>query len=565
MFDFLRRLQLKRKGLSCGRTRRKQSDNALIQLLWENPWIKALIFVGFLMGMTFLILSKPSAQTVFDYEGEGYRAVLLAAVIFLAALAQFYLNHPGNFQENGRVVLVFGSILVHVGLVSFAIRLVDGNAALDMNYLFLLAPIAFAPMLLSVLLGRNLGIFAAVCVTLFGALMVTPEYVLSFVVVSLIVSVTGVYVTNQIRRRSRLIRAGFYTGFVVLLLGFALGFIDMPALDGPAEVEWRAFGLRCLMPIGVGVATATLIGGILPMIESMFRITTSISWLELSDLNHPLLRRMTLEAPGTYHHSLVVANLAEAAAEAIGSNATMCRVCSYFHDIGKLIKPEYCIENIGEGENPHDDLTPNMSVLIIMSHVKDGVDLAIKHKLNNAIIDVIEEHHGTSLVYFFYRRALDQKEEIERLVTEGKANEEDMPEVDEESFRYPGPKPSTRESGIISLADAVEGASRTLQKPTPLKIEQLVDEIVRSRVRDAQLDECDLTLHELAEIKKSFCATLRSMLHNRITYPKETSEVEDQKKLERRSQGKAIEEKKKKAQPREEETEKQVARSGKAV
>jgi hypothetical protein len=198
--------------------------------------------------------------------------------------------------------------------------------------------------------------------------------------------------------------------------------------------------------------------------------------------------------------------------------------------------------------------------------VKDGVDMAIKHKLNNAIIDVIEEHHGTSLVYFFYRRALDQKEEAERLVAEGKANPEDVPEVDEESYRYPGPKPSTRESGVISLADAVEGASRTLQKPTPQKIEQMVDEIVRSRVRDGQLDECDLTLHELAEVKKSFCATLRSMLHNRISYPKEKTEVDDQKKEDRRSQGKAIEdEKRKKSSPRDAEAAKQVAGSGKAV
>jgi membrane-associated HD superfamily phosphohydrolase len=193
------------------------------------------------------------------------------------------------------------------------------------------------------------------------------------------------------------------------------------------------------------------------------------------------------------------------------------------------------------------------------------VDLAIKHKLNNAIIDVIEEHHGTSLVYYFYRRALDQREEVERLVAEGKANPEDLPEVDEKNFRYPGPKPSTRESGIVSLADAVEGASRTLQKPTPLKIEQLVDEIVLSRVRDGQLDECELTLNEITEVKRSFCTTLRSMMHNRIGYPKESVQEEEQKKEDRRIQGMAIEERKRKSQSREAEGERQVAGSGKAV
>jgi putative nucleotidyltransferase with HDIG domain len=238
-------------------------------------------------------------------------------------------------------------------------------------------------------------------------------------------------------------------------------------------------------------------------------MTTDISWLEQADLNHPLMRRLSIEAPGTYHHSLVLANLSEAAAEAIGANASMCRVCSYFHDIGKLAKPEYFIENMSPDENPHDDLTARMSAL------------ALKHRLNSRIIDVIEQHHGNSLVYYFYRRALDQKKEIIRLVEQDKAREDDVPDVTEEGFRYPGPKPQFRESAIISLADAVEGASRTLGKPTPARVEQMVEDIVRDRILDHQLDECDLTLCELAEIKASFVKTLLSMTHGRIKYPKE--------------------------------------------
>ncbi|MFV1994170.1 MAG: HD family phosphohydrolase [Verrucomicrobiales bacterium] len=558
MFEALARLQLKRKGLSCGRTRRKQCDNAMVQLLWENPWIKALIIFGFFGGVVSLLWYFPQPDTLF--AEQPLRAAAVAFVIFLAGLVQFYLNHPRSFQENGRVLLIFGSILVHLGLVAATCSLVRTNG-LPASYFFLLTPFALAPMLLSILLGRHLGMFAAVNVSLYGALLVDVERSLPYVIVSLIASVTGVYVTNQIRRRSRLIRAGFYSGVVVLLLGFAVGYIDVLELAQVLQTNWRELALYGVMPIAVGIATATLIGGVLPMIESVFRITTEISWLELADLNHPLLRRMTIEAPGTYHHSLIVANLAEAAAEKIGGNATMCRVCSYFHDIGKLVKPNYCIENVMEGENPHDDLTPTMSTLIIMSHVKDGVDLAIKHKLNNAIIDVIEEHHGTSLVYYFYRRALDQKEEFERLVAEGKANEEDISEVDEKGFRYPGPKPGTRESAIISLADAVEGASRGLQKPTPQKIEQMVEEILRSLVRDGQLDECDLTMHELAEVKASFCATLRSMMHHRITYPKKTDEADDQKREERRVQGKATE-KGKRRSPVVSRDEKQIVGSG---
>src|SRR5438034_826556 len=213
---------------------------------------------------------------------------------------------------------------------------------------------------------------------------------------------------------------------------------------------------------------------------------------------------MTIEAPGTYHHSLVVANLAEAAAEAIGANATLCRVCSYFHDVGKLIKPEYFTENMSFERNPHDDLAPTMSTLIIIAHVKEGVDLALKYKLHQRIIDIIQEHHGTSLVYYFYQRALQQYEDARAGGKIMKLREDDIPDVREESFRYSGPKPQTRESAVVSLADMVESASRSLEKPTPQKIESLVNELIEERIIDRQLDECDLTLAELKVIAERF-------------------------------------------------------------
>jgi putative nucleotidyltransferase with HDIG domain len=264
-----------------------------------------------------------------------------------------------------------------------------------------------------------------------------------------------------------------------------------------------------------------LVGGALPILEHLFQITTDISWLEASDLNHPLLRRMTIEAPGTYHHSLVVANLAEAAAEGIGANATLCRVCSYFHDIGKLVKPEYFTENMSLERNPHDDLAPTMSALIILAHVKEGVDLALKHKLNKQIIDIIQEHHGTSLVYYFYQRAIQQQEDAREGGKIMNIREDDIPEVREESFRYSGPKPQTKESAIVSLADMVESASRSLEKPTPQKIEQLVNELIEERIADRQLDDCDLTLGELTVIAERFRFTLMTMLHSRIAYPRQ--------------------------------------------
>ena len=255
--------------------------------------------------------------------------------------------------------------------------------------------------------------------------------------------------------------------------------------------------------------------------ETIFGVTTDISWLEAADLNHPLLKRLTIEAPGSYHHSLVVANLAEAAAEAIGANPTMCRVCAYFHDIGKLVKPEYFTENMSPDRNPHDDLAPTMSALIIIAHVKEGVDLALKHKLNQQTVDIIQEHHGTSLVAYFYKRALQQQEDARQGGKIMNIREEDIPEVSEASFRYSGPKPQSRESGIISLADAVESASRTMEKVTPTRLEQLIGDLIQKRIIDGQLDECNLTLRELRTVGESFKFTLQSMLHSRIAYPKE--------------------------------------------
>jgi putative nucleotidyltransferase with HDIG domain len=284
-------------------------------------------------------------------------------------------------------------------------------------------------------------------------------------------------------------------------------------------------GLQSAFAIGNGLVIATIVGGVIPMLEPLFQITTDISWLEASDLNHPLLRRMTIEAPGTYHHSLVVANLAEAAAEAIGANATLCRVCAYFHDVGKLVKPDYFTENMSFERNPHEDLAPTMSALIIIAHVKEGVDLALKYKLNQRIIDIIQEHHGTSLVYYFYKRALQMHEDARAGGKIMKMRPDDIPEVCEESFRYSGPKPQTKESAIVSLADAVESASRSLEKPTPAKIEQLVNDIIDQRISDRQLDECNLTLRDIRIIAERFRFTLMTMLHSRIAYPRQETKT----------------------------------------
>src|SRR5262249_38068240 len=372
---------------------------------------------------------------------------------------------------------------------------------------WLIAPYAFAPLVLCVLLGRNHGLYGAVFVSLWTSILVS-KIDAPMLVNGLISGFTAVYLTLQVRRRSRLIRAGLSVGVAIWFLSLAFGLIGPIDLFNPGATDWSMIGVQSALAIGNGIVTAMVVGGALPILEQLFQITTDISWLEASDLNHPLLRKMTMDAPGTYHHSLMVAHLAESAAEAVGANATLCRVCSYFHDIGKLVKPEYFTENMNFERNPHDDLAPTMSALIIIAHVKEGVDLALKHGLGQQVIDVIQQHHGTSLVYYFYKRALQQLEDARAGGKIMKMREEDIPEVAEENFRYSGPKPQTRESAIISLADMVESASRSLEKPTPQKIEQLVTELIDQRLADHQLDECDLTLRELKTIGERFRFTL---------------------------------------------------------
>jgi len=496
----------------------------LLRSLEAAGYVKVIVLAAFIAGLAFLIFS--------GQQPEPTKNFVIALLFFATAIVQLWINQPRTFSQNSRVFLVFGTIFVQLAATKLILVLSSEHAFkfLTPEMGWLLAPYAFAPLVLSVLLGRNHGLFAAVFVSLWSSVLF-GKIDAPLLVISLISGFTAVYLTLQVRRRSRLIRAGVGVGVAIWLSSLSFGMIAIN-LFPPMDNDWGMIGLQSALALGNGIITAMIVGGALPMLEHLFQITTDVSWLELSDLNHPLLRRMTIEAPGTYHHSLVVANLAEAAAEKIGANATLCRVCSYFHDVGKLVKPQYFTENMSFERNPHDDLAPTMSALIIIAHVKEGVDLALTHGLNKQIIDVIQQHHGTSLVYYFYQRALQQQEDARAGGKIMNIRKEDIPEVQEESFRYSGPKPQTKESAIVSLADIVESASRSLEKPTPQKIEQLINELIEERIADGQLDECDLTLGEVRVIAERFRFTLMTMLHTRIAYPKHESKftpVEDQK------------------------------------
>lgn len=494
-----------------------------MQSLEFSVWVRFALYATFAVGSAVLVLR--SAQNSI-FSADPLMGTICGFVLALTAVAMFHVGREASCRRNSRVVLVLGGMLGHLAIVRLTIVLLAGESMPDM-YRLLLIPFALAPMLHGVLLGRSVGAFSAVYVSLVGALFVPSNQTVLFLVTSLVCGMTAVIFTSRVFKRVQLLRAGCSVGLSALVLAILFRQIDpFASMDVQLVMDQlQVFGLGCAAAFGTGIMTALLVGGLLPVFESIFKLTTGITWLELSDLNHKLLRRMQLEAPGTFHHSLVVASLAEAAAESIGANAQLCRVCSYFHDVGKLKKPEYFIENQHDGaENPHDLLTPTMSALVIIAHVKDGVDLAVKHKLNPRIIDVIQEHHGDSLVYYFYRKAQEQKRAEMEKVEKGLGNREDLPHVEEKNFRYPGPKPRTAESGIISLADSVESASRTLRKPTPAKIRSMIDDIVQARIADGQLDECMMSCRELAKVKESFANTLRSMLHSRIDYPEDKAD-----------------------------------------
>ena len=484
---------------------------------------KIALFTIFMLGLLALIYSDSIDQP----PEKGF----IAGLIFLTALAQLWINHEKSFASNSCVALIFTVCFVHLAAIKIVLITADNQvlhsemvpagqmSGLELQQLWRLAlPFSLAPLTLSVLLGRNRGLFAATFVSLWGS-MLHRSIDARFLVISLITGFVAVFVTLRVRRRAQLIWAGIFVGFATWLLALMFGWIGPIALDSMFDTNWKMIGWQSLIAVGGAILTAFVVSGALPVFESLFRVTTDISWLELADLNHPLLKRMMIEAPGTYQHSLVVANLAESAAETIGANAVMVRVCSYFHDIGKLVKPDYFTENMRRDRNPHDDLAPTMSALIIIAHVKEGVDLALTHGLKQQIIDVIQQHHGTSTIIYFYRRAQQQQDDQRAGSKIMNIREDDIPEVREESFRYPGPKPQTRECAIISLADSIESASRSLERVTPQKIDQLVTDILQKRLIDGQLKECDLTMRELEILSESFKFTLQSMMHTRVSYP----------------------------------------------
>ncbi len=363
----------------------------------------------------------------------------------------------------------------------------------------LLLPTASVAMLLSVLLNPRVAVFAAGVLAVLAGSLGSQD--LRLAVVAYTGALVAVFSVRRIQRRTDLAYAG-------LVVGLANAAASL-ASDLLAGTPLREAASNAGVGLAGGVLCGILATGALPYLEDLFGLVTPIKLLELSNPSHPLLRRLQLEAPGTYHHTLMVANLAEAAAEAVGADPLLARVGTYYHDVGKLRRPGFFVENQVGGQNPHDRMAPTLSALAVAAHVRDGLELARQYKLPQVVADFIPQHHGTCLMAYFYHRAVEQQQGP----------------VDPESFRYEGPKPRSREAAIVMLADGVEAAARSVQNPTPERIREVVRRIVHERLEDGQLDECDLTFRDLERISQVFTRLLVSMFHPRLEYPEVSLEA----------------------------------------
>ncbi|MCM2280651.1 MAG: HDIG domain-containing protein [Bdellovibrionaceae bacterium] len=427
-------------------------------------------------------------------------------LVFFSYLRRFTLN---RVRVESKDVAIMGVTMVTVVLVTkiflfvlnatFASRF--GTVVPESALLFA-APVAAGAMLAGLLIvsGELVWGYVIFQAAVLGLML---DMKMSFVIVTIVGGLAAARGVYACKTRNDIYRAGVRSGLVNALVILLVLTVERFGDDSFArDLMWSA-------PAGLisGILSSLVAMMLIPLMESLFNATTDVKLLELSNLNHPLLKEMVVKAPGTYHHSLIVGAMVESAAEEIGANSLLAKVMSYYHDIGKTEHAAYFIENQKPGQNPHDHLSPHMSKTILIAHVKDGVELGMRYKLGKPIIDGIVQHHGTTLIAFFYNRALE-------------AQDESIDQVSEEEFRYPGPKPQFREAALIMLADSIEAASRSLDEPTPVRLQNIVKNIIQRKFMDGQLDECNLTLKDLTLIEEAFIRILLGIYHQRIDYPR---------------------------------------------
>ena len=417
--------------------------------------------------------------------------IVLSAAVF--ALIGFYIarHEPKIANDLGRVASICGLCVAALFVARLA-AIQPWNAELT--------PIAIAAMILAIAYNPHFALMVTFGLTVL--ISVAMDAGIGHFLVLMGGTSVGVLGLHEVRTRTKLIKVGALCAIGYGLLTWAIGlWEDQPIGLIAVDSCWR---------VGWGLMAGFALGGMLPFVETGFGIVTGISLLELGDITHPLLQELVRRAPGTHNHSIAVGTIAEAACERIGANALLVRIGAYFHDIGKMLKPHYFVENQAGATNRHANLAPAMSTLIIIGHVKDGVDLGRQHHLPEPIIDLIEQHHGTTLVEYFFNEA-----------TKRSGANPDGATILEGAFRYPGPKPQSREAAILMVSDAVESASRTLSEPTPARIEGLCRELINKRLHDGQFDECGLTLREISEVRDSLIKSLIGIYHGRVKYPQQ--------------------------------------------
>lgn len=429
-----------------------------------------------------------------------YVGLALFVCILLLFLYWYIRFFHKNLRDNNKHLLMLFSVLLLTLLGMKVVALIQNP---EWNMLGYLAPVGLGAMLITLLLNVELGIGSVVLLSIASSVFFNGndhllfDYRYGFV--AFVGGVACCFALSSVQKRSAILRAGIMNALASMLAILALYFL-VPSVGNLKELmEALSFGILS------GIFSAVLTMGFLPYFESVFDILSPMRLLELSNPNHPLLRKLLIETPGTYHHSIIVGNLAEAAAAAIGADGFLARVGAYYHDVGKTKRPQFFIENQIHRDNPHDRISPHLSKTIIISHARDGVELLKQYQIPKPIQDIAAQHHGTTLLKYFYYKAIEQG----------------CGQVLEEDFRYPGPKAQFKEAAIVGICDCVEAAVRSLSKPTPSRIESMVKKIIQERLEDGQFDECDLTLKELDLIAKSVCETLQGIFHSRIEYPEE--------------------------------------------
>lgn len=423
---------------------------------------------------------------------------LLLFILIVISFMYYYFNEDikKKGQSKNELMLLASVFLISL-LIMKILAIIKDSTYGELYYLY---PIAMATMLIKILIHERLAIVTAIILSLSGTIMfndnVTGTFNFPIGMYILISGLAGVLFLSNQNGRAKILQTGIIVSAVNMIVLLTLLFLRNTHLSG------LDYGAHFLLAVISGLGSSVLTIGFLPFFEAGFGILSTMKLIELSNPNHPLLKKILTEAPGTYHHSVMVANLAESACEAIGANGLLARVGCYYHDIGKTKRPKYFIENQMNHYNPHDDLPPETSKNIIVAHAVDGAQMLRENKMPKEIVDIAEQHHGTTLLKYFYHKAVES----------GK-------EVNEDDFRYPGPKPQTKEAAIIGIADSVEAAVRSMNNPTPEQIEKIVHAIINDRIHDGQFSECDLTFKEIQTIAQTLCNTLNGIFHNRIEYP----------------------------------------------